>query len=280
MNRFLFVTHLTPVGKRSPLRNSLVKLYFQSLLNQDYSNWNAVLFGEPEVEDPRLHYFPLPDVSTTEKHAIVLKHLQSERFRKLADEAQYIVKLDDDDMISRTVLSALKTFDGDLYYDAYHTFIDASSGTITQQQRLWVASTCVHRKSCALDVWNGQGASDVGNLLYSDHSKAWHVYYQNKMKVTASREEPCYLRVLSPTSITAGSAGTSGFNAEQRGNYYSYLEKFGDWRPVVIKGFDGYPEELAAAWQRAFNAQQTGLPSFRKNWIARLKSRLRKPGAL
>jgi hypothetical protein len=178
--------------------------------------------------------------------------------RELIGQADYIIKLDDDDVISPVILERLKDFHGDLYYDGSHTFFDITSGTVTQQSRPWVASTCVHRKACAFDTWHGEGASELGNLLYSDHSKSWHVYYSTKNKVAADPSEPVYMRVLSPTSITGG--GGMQFSASALNRYHEYLASFGNWKKADVLAFEEYMPQLRAAWKKYSGRDWSDIP--------------------
>ncbi|HEU4717026.1 MAG TPA: hypothetical protein VFU15_04305 [Bacteroidia bacterium] len=265
MKKFLFVTHITPCAKRTALRRSLIDIYFRALDAQTYGNWKVAVLGEEEKTEGRFHYFFLGDLPKEEKFAEVRKIFSKPEMTALTGEADYIIKLDDDDIISPRLLQDLAEFDGDLYYDKYHTFTDVSSGMITQQRRQWIASTCVHKKEHALSAWNGPGASAVGNLLYSDHSQSWHLYYGDKKTVAADPHHPVYLRVLSPTSVSSGaSAGEGNRNDIPMNGYRDYLAKFGDWTRADVKDFDAYLPLLARAWNDFSGSPQSPLPPFAK----------------
>jgi len=249
MNHFLFITHSTPLAKRTTLRNDLNKIYIKSLVSQTYKNFDVAILGDPfEVNDHRFHFFDLPD-DKTKVHQNIQDILSSSKFQELLNKANYIVKLDDDDIISPHVLEKLKEFTGDVYFDEYHTFVDLTSGIITQQKRNWIASTCVHKKEHAFSSIADKSAI---NLLYSDHSKTWHEYYKDKIKVIAPKDHPVYLRVLSPTSITAGRLiqNDSKFDFDSiKQQYYEYLALFGNWNKCLNTDFDIYLPELKNAWE-------------------------------
>src|SRR5882762_5095711 len=116
MNKFLFITHLTPVAKRSAFRQTLIDVYFSSLKNQTYLDWKAIIFGEEEKVDSNFHYFILEDGPREKRFEDIKKLFAKEEIKKLLDEADYIIKLDDDDIISPVLLDQVKKFDGDLYY--------------------------------------------------------------------------------------------------------------------------------------------------------------------
>ncbi len=258
MKKFLFITHITPVAKRTVLRQGLIDCYFKALEAQRYGDWQVVIMGEENKEDGKFHYFDLGKVSREEKFHVVKSILQSERFQKIVRGIDYVIKLDDDDIISPTILEKVSTLDADIYFDKFHSFYEITSGMITQQERNWMASTCIHRKECIFSEWNGVGASAVGNLLYTEHHLAWHEYYKNKRKVIADRNDPVYLRVLSPTSITSGAlagppANIGEINFEK---YISYLKNFGDWSTAQLFTFQFMLPELSHVWKQFAGKEQ------------------------
>jgi len=277
VHRFLFITHLTPAAKRSPLRQSLFEIYLEGLKRQQYEHWKVLLLGEEEKEDGRFKYVRLGGETREEKFEELRKLYSRADVKALTDEAQYIVKLDDDDLISPGILQMLSEKDFDCYYDSWHTFYDVSSGITTQQQRPWIASTCVHKKEHALASYEGPGASPLNNLLYSDHSKAWHAYYAGKKIIAAEKTHPVYLRVLSPTSITASSTNRAPMRIEEVDlkKYYAYLRGFGYWEKSGAKGFEAYYPLLAKAWEDFANFGQRSIPGIgRLNRIAGRLGRL------
>ncbi len=271
MNRFLFITHITPVSKRTPLRQSLIDVYYNALLSQHYNQWKVLILGEGEIKDDRFVVVPLIDGSVDEKIDALRKIYKSPLVVDLINESDFIVKLDDDDVISPRVLQDLKDFDGDVYYDDHHTFYDLAGGRLGQQQRPWIASTCIHRRTCAFDHWEGEGAGPLKNVLYSDHSKAWHRYYQGKRKYTSKPENPVYLRVLSPTSITAGgnSKKVSSHIDIEWVRYGKYLSGFGNWDVQKMNDFQNYVEQLTRAWIQ-FAGETRVAPLPKKNLMQRI----------
>ncbi|MEO5643107.1 MAG: hypothetical protein ABIQ40_12330 [Bacteroidia bacterium] len=262
MKKFLFITHITPVNKRSALRQALIDAYYKGLAAQTYGQWKVVVVGEENKTEGKFHYFNLPGESREEKAVAVKAMMSSERFLALANEADYIVKLDDDDIISPGVLEKVSAMDVDAYYDRFHTFYDISSGVITQQRRDWFASTCIHKREHVLAEWNGSGATAVGNLLYTEHHASWHVFYKDKNAVAADPAEPVYMRVLSPTSITSGAlAGPPQSISEiSMDKYFNYLKSFGNWNPAPVKNFTSAFPALATAWLKFSGHPQQSLP--------------------
>ena len=252
MNNFLFITHITPVHKRSSLRQSLIDQYFRALRAQQYDRWNVLILGEEEKEDGTFHFVHLPDVPREEKFSLMKTIYKRDDVNALISSCDYVVKLDDDDLVSPKILQELSGKDFDCCYDRAHTFFDISSGTITQQARPWIASTCVHKREHAFSAWDGPGASPLGNLLYSDHSKSWHVFYRDKRCIVADPEHPVYLRVLSPTSITSGAkenGSPAGIAEIDMTNYFAYLKNFGYWEKASTNDFNAYLPALRDAWR-------------------------------
>lgn len=265
MNSFLFITHLTPSFKRSPLRQYLYEIYRKSLSAQTYSNWKVLIIGENEKKEG--NFFEVALDSYCEKE------IRNERIKKLYERSDiinyienidYIIKLDDDDIISPTLLEKIKNLKFDVYYDEYHTFYDTSSGFISQQKRPWIASTCIHKTDHALSKADSNGSSNyyLNSLLYQDHSKAWHIYYKDKHKIIANQNSPVYLRVLSPTSITSGvkKFPLSSIDDIDFKLYYKYLKSFGYWEKAATQDFDIFLNDLGNAWINFTNKRQESIP--------------------
>ena len=275
MNKFLFITHMTPRAKRSAFRQDLIDIYYSALKNQTYDFWKVIIIGDEEKTEGKLNYFFLNEGTREEKLESTKKLYARPDFNSLLKEADYIIKLDDDDIISPTLLHLLKDFKDDLYYDEYHSFLDSSSGIITQQKREWLASTCVHKREHILSGWNGPGATAFGNLLYTDHSKAWHEFYKSKSKSAAPKNDPVYLRVLSPTSITSGALNgpPKSIKDVSLEKYYQYLSTFGDWNPAALKKFDPYLIPVSLAWEKFSGSKQKPLPAMKKSLLKKLFGR-------
>ena len=275
MNKFVFITHVTPVAKRNKLRQRLFELYQTALEKQTYPHWKVIQLHEGKDEQEGKYVrFHLPDVARDLKTAALKSLFGRSDFLQVIKEADYLIKLDDDDLISPVILEKLATFSGDLYYDQHHTFLDVSSGIVTQQKRNWIASTCVHQMQHALAPWSGAGASEIGNLLYTDHSKAWHLYYADKNCSIADAAHPVYARVLSPTSITSGGKGVvKTFPDVDSEKYQAYLRTFGDWQPASTNDFEKYRAVLSAAWKEFSGEEQKPLPA--KSFGSILSDKLR-----
>lgn len=251
MKQFLFITHKTPSAVQSPLRRDLFGLYLEALRGQTYRNWKVLLIGEEESEQQNIKTVKL-DASSREVVPEKLAEIYGRRdVCEYLESSDYIVKLDDDDIISPTILEQASLLDFDVYHDDWHTFYDISSGMLTQEFRSWIPSTCIHATKHALAPINEGPFNYYRNsVLYTDHSKMWHIYYKDKHIVKAKKEHPVYLRILSPTSITAGAKKAPiltmsdiGFN-----QYYTYLKSFGYWNEAPAHDFDIYKVKLSKVW--------------------------------
>ena len=135
MSSFLFVTHLTPFKKRSKLRSALEKIYFKALQNQTYNNWKVLLIGEEERISGKFIEVSLGKYNSAFEIAERLTDLYDRsEIINLFKEADFIVKLDDDDLISPTILSDVKDLNFDVYSDKFHVFYDITSGRTTRQK--------------------------------------------------------------------------------------------------------------------------------------------------
>jgi hypothetical protein len=247
MKKVVFITHLSPQGIRSSLRQVLIETMEKSLHAQTYPHWRALWIGENEREDDKIKEIaysknnPLKEVYT---RADVLEFI---------NDCDYLVKLDDDDIIMPYTLERGLQHDFDVYCDNYHTFYDCSSGVLTQQKRPWIASTCIHKKEHAWAKQIGEGQADnfVNSLFYASHGRDWITFYANKKIVYAQPEFPVYVRVLSPTSITAGAKTfpVKSIADIELKQYHKYLRQFGIWSPQNITAFDQFRPLLENGWK-------------------------------
>jgi hypothetical protein len=263
VKRFVFITHKTPQAKQSVLRKKLYDLYLRSLNEQTYLNWKVLIIGEEESENGKFKTVKIDQGAGTEFGAKLVEIYARKDVRDFIETSDYLVKLDDDDIISPFILEKVADKEFDIYFDEWHTFYDVTSGQITQQKRNWIASTCIHKTQHALAPINNTAKNYYSNsVLYSDHSKVWHSYYANKTKLIAEKKDPVYLRVLSPTSITAGAKKIPlrTVNDVDLNEYYLYLRSFGDWNVSNTTHFDRFRQELTLAWSEFSGRSQKEIP--------------------
>jgi len=271
MKKFLFITHLSPRAIRSPLRQGLIEQMERSLHAQSYPHWKALWIGEEEYQSDRIKIVAVPD-----KQALSQVYLR-EDVKQYLHDCDYLVKLDDDDVILPHTLEIASKLDFDCYCDAWHTFYDVSSGVVTQEKRAWIASTCIHKKEHALmgHTTHEPAGNFINSLFYGEHGRDWIGYYKNKRMVHADRKTPVYVRVLSPTSITAGARvfPVKTFADIDMAPYYHYLKQFGAWNKAAIRGFDAATGPLRHTWEAFSGLKQRPIPGI--SFYRKLKDKVK-----
>ncbi len=248
MKKFLFVIPQSPKRIISPFRQRLIDVSMRSLLAQTSNEWEALLLGEEEKTEGNCRFINSPFPTKEEKLHYVVDQLLAEK-----NKPEYIIRFDDDDLIHPQLLERISTLQFDCYADEWHTFYDVSSGKLSSQKRNWLANTIIHKTEHALAQYGEYHyvvKSDLRrpHLLQNDHSKWWHNYYKGKNIVFAPQSDPMYLRVLSPTSFTAGSGELN------KDEYSVYLNQFGDWNEPIPAAFCTYTDELHEGWKATYGA--------------------------
>ena len=256
--KFLFVTPLTPKAFLTPLRKSLFEQFIESLKKQTYSNWEALLLGEESRIDGKIKYLSLGAESKEIKLIFAREYILN-----LPEKPDYIIRIDDDDIINPNILMRVSTLSFDCFADMYHAFYDLTTGKISLQKRSWMANTVIHKYEHAMCELN----EDKMSLIQCDHSKDWIKYYENKKIIYADRKSPVYLRILSPTTVTSGIYGMNKSVSEKytdfknnivklktKGDidftqYNSYLKGFGKWKYMILKDFEVFQYSLKNIWE-------------------------------
>jgi hypothetical protein len=269
--KFLFITHLTPKAKRSALREGLLELMDESLKAQTYTEWKALRIGEEERTEG-----PIQTVDAASAESLRAVYLRPD-VKALIDWADYIVKLDDDDIILQHTLEIASNLEFDLYADRFHTFHDLTTGRTTQQQRPWIAATCIHKKEHAITLNRGEGVADnfINSLFYGEHGRDWIAYYAKRNIIFAQPTTPVYVRVLSPSSK---SSGAIAFPAHSLADidlqaYAAYVRGFGSWNRYPIRNFSHYLPKLQKIWCAFSQRGLEGVP--RASVMLRVKELVR-----
>lgn len=235
-------------------RRSLRELCFQQIgkLKSGYRVW---LLGE--VENPE----SLPDhfecIATTAKTKEDKLFEAGKMLENMAPNSfQFLVRLDDDDLINPQVFDACVRLRFDCCVDSEHWFYDLSSALLSSQKRNWFPNTMIHSFAHAMTKVPALGGSERAgseNFLFAcDHSRVWKDYYKNRRTEWVSGSNPLYLRVLNPGSITASAKETS---AED--DYFDYLSTFGDWNadfPINDKELE---QDLIHIWTEGHGELRT-----------------------
>lgn len=143
--RFLFITPLTPKRLLTPLRILLFEQFLSALHNQTYKNWEALLIGKEDKLDGNIKYVSLKAESKEIKLIFAKEYILN-----LKDKPDYIIRIDDDDLINPFILDRVSKSDFDCFADSYHSFYDLTSGMISLQKRDWFANTVIHKYQHAM----------------------------------------------------------------------------------------------------------------------------------
>jgi len=206
----LFIIPRTPHHLRTPLRDMLWENTKKSLFNQTYHNWQALVIDDQDLIDGNLQYIASTAVRKGEKIQHALKIVES-----WENKPDYVIRLDDDDLIAPNALSYINDKNFDVAVDEYHTFFELKSGFFCQTRRPWFANTIIHKYEHAKSIM-----PDGRPLLDQDHSHVWHNYYSGKQIYKLPKEMPLYLRILSPGTVTS----------QQDDDYLNYVLSFGSWK--------------------------------------------------
>lgn len=240
---FLFIIPLTPASHLTEIRKELQEKCLLSLKGQDYQNWSALLIGKDKpttVTDNRFIHLPIEDIKEVKiQHAT--KFIIEEKIA-----CDYIIRLDDDDLISESTLELNKNTNADLIVDLEHWFIDWNSKKASKSFNPWFPNTCIHKTTNALSVF-GKLAQDYmekineNTLLIENNHSEIHNFYKGKKIIFTPSNSPVYLRVLNPDSITSNSDD----------NYADYLKKYGNWDQSKPLGFSKL--NVASKGKKVFN---------------------------
>ena len=260
LKKFLFVIPQSPSALISPFRKSLIDISLLSLKNQTNYNWEAVFLGEESKSEGNFHYLNLGGVSKEEK-----LHRFVDWLKKQTNKPEYIIRFDDDDLISPSILEKINGLDFDCYADRWHYFFDTTSGNCSRQLRKWLPNTVIHKTEHALATYGNYHKGVFStvrkpSLLQNDHSSFWHLYYQVRKIIYAPKNEPVYLRVLSPSSITANLSVSF-----DKKDYAKYREGFGLWDAPLPNGFEKYVSQLLFVYEKEFgHFEKYNLPLLKK----------------
>lgn len=210
MRLFLFIIPRTPKQFRTPLRDYLWQICLDSIQNQTFYNWQALVIDEIELVDGKIQYVASNANRKGEKIQHGLRIVETWK-----NKPDYIIRLDDDDNIAPNALSLIENKSFDVAVDEFHTFYELRSGFFCQTRRPWFANTIIHKYEHAKAIM-----PDGRPLLDQDHARVWHNYYSGKQIHKFPKETPLYLRILSPTTVTS----------LQDKDYLKYVISFGSWK--------------------------------------------------
>lgn len=228
MSEFIFIIPRTPKAYKTKIREDLWEITQQSLINQTYSSWKALVvcddFDEKSA-DERIIYIRSEALKKGEKIEEAINYINNNNFK-----VDFLIRLDDDDIMLPDSLKESLNYDFDVYGDRYHSYYDLSSGLSSIVKRKWLANTVIHKASHALKISEDKGL----HIINHDHSLKWHRYYKDKKLVYAHKNSPIYIRIISPVSVTS----------IESNDYINYLSFFGKWKFTSPVTFNDYLFQL------------------------------------
>ncbi|MBS2212127.1 hypothetical protein KEM09_11975 [Carboxylicivirga mesophila] len=210
MNSFVFIIPRTPKQFRTTVREKLWLNTIKSLNKQSYTNWLALVIDDFNKKEGNIEFINSPAIKKGDKIQYALQLIAGWDVKP-----DYIIRLDDDDIIAPYVLEKLSNKSFDIATDRYHTYYELRSGLFCQGIKNWYPNTVAHKYEHAITIM-----PDGRPLLDQDHSVVWHNYYKNKNTLFLPKDSPFYVRVLSPTSITS----------MENSKYNKYVLSFGYWK--------------------------------------------------
>lgn len=235
---FLIVTTLTPRRFQDSIRRNLFKIYLRALCAQSHENWSALLIGDENGSDGKIIRIKSSDEGKIPKIGHALKYIDN-----LAEKPDYVLRLDDDDMISPLTLARASAQEFDCYADESHHFFDIVNSRYCFQRRPWLANTVIH-KTC--HIFNEVGPKNTP-LLMNNHDEAWHLYYADKNLHFCASKNPVYLRTVSPLTLSVNGIDTNNTKSHSEIDWVGYnssLDSFGLWRRKISAPFVNYGDEL------------------------------------
>ena len=240
MVRCLFIVACTPDELMTPLRRKLREEMENQLARIEGGRWRAWFLGERSASSGPIEFVACNERTKGDKLRAWLPRAIE------AHNPDYIVRLDDDDLINPAIMDIINDHaEFDCLVDRKHWFFDIVTGQLSNESRDWFANTVVQKTEHAMATipWV---EGDVP-VIAGDHSKEWHRYFADKQVKYTEEKRPLYIRTLSPTSITAGNANSEDWKA-----YAQYRNGFGDWSAKVPNGFSFAVENLREFGQSRF----------------------------
>ena len=227
---YFFIVPLTPNEYLTEGRRRLKKNALQSLINQTYKNWKVLLIGERGADDPINERFIYLNYSGKKEEKL---QIATDYIFKNGVQLDYIIRFDDDDLFSKNILQEIADSNADLIVDRQHVFYNPLDGKVARKVCYWFPNTCIIKANIALDFWGEFPTGEYikfrekPRLIENEHNNFHNYFKYSDNIIFTKRENPVYLRVLNPDSITA-----------HERNFESYLSDFGLWSTQIPEGFE------------------------------------------
>jgi hypothetical protein len=224
MKRFVFLIPQTPIEFRSPLRDKLWKVTLHSLMSQKGNDWQAIIVGEQEMVDGPFIYIQSPAKKKGVKLEAALRYIQAQEIKP-----EYLIRFDDDDIINEELLFSLKDQEFDCYADRWQAHIDMLTGKVILKDFPWMANSIIQGYEHAISR-----TKEGYYLIASDHTK-FHEYYTGKKVIYAPKNNPSYMRVLSPTCVSVSARlGEVPMGQYDMEKYYAYRNSYRNLLKLVL----------------------------------------------
>lgn len=251
MKDFLYIVALTPEKFITETKRRLQEITIEALKSQLSDNWQALIIGDQDAQTGNIIYLKSDAQKKGDKLLFALSYIE-----KQEKKPKYLVRLDDDDIISPTIIQKIEKLDFDCYADKYHAYYNLINGKLLFFRAIgYMANTVFHKYEHAICiVENPVGINDVNRpLLCCDHAHEFSRYYKNKKVIYSPKMEPIYLRIFSPVCETM-----SGLNRDLMTNFNlpdfnKKCDAYGVWRSIDLKEFKNYFVDLDAIAEEIFN---------------------------
>lgn len=221
---FIIVTTYGPhLGDEKDIRHKLHQHFMEAINDVAYSNFQVYLFGHLPSSKQDIINFVKANGNTKEQKLQFAKNFLLESGLK----SDYILRLDDDDILNPHAFSHVNISRPDVYADLYHSFINIDSGLIAQQKRPWFPNTTIIKWDLAFSKLFLNNA-----MLFNFQHNLWSRFLKeaNASIEYADKLNPLYLRVLSSSSITS-------LETQSKSDYGQYLAQFGAFKELELLDF-------------------------------------------
>lgn len=192
---------------------------------QLFDDWEAIVVDEQDCSYDNVNHIKSDAEKKHDKIDFALELISQERVKP-----RYLIRLDDDDIISPVAIRRYCNEKYDCYADRYHFFYELVSGKKALEKRAWIPNTAVHKYHHAMEFVKEADRP----LINTDHSKYWLDYYKKFDISFFPKKHPLYMRVLSPFTITSGGVGLDSKDLFQNSEYKEYLRSYGRFKNYNI----------------------------------------------
>jgi len=244
LNSFLIIIAHTPGPYRTAFRDLLFARCLESLQNIQYDLWECWVISDETKQTGNIKFLDFPAVTKKEKIIAALDHYTETR-----QSFDYVMRLDDDDLISPHIFQRMSGVSCDAIYDPTQVLYDLVNDRFFFARYPWYANSVIHKMEHALHAFT----NPEPYMLAGDHDQTFHIYYQDKHRVVTHLWSPAYVRIYHPDTASINKFT----NAAGKKNAYRELLKrprswnrFRFWLPLGIPWFNSYRVHLRELGKR------------------------------